>query len=85
MYNFYTDLPDLGLFALQQRFRAKELEELYIRYEQRSLIGKTRTQVSISSMFYVQIFRTNVISSAFSSCMFVVKAAEITFVRKIYT
>ena len=40
MYEFYTDLPDLGLFALQQRFRTKELEDLYIRYEQRSLIGE---------------------------------------------
>jgi hypothetical protein len=34
-------LPDLGLSALQQRFKTKELEDLYLRYEQRSLIGKT--------------------------------------------
>ena len=36
----YKELPDFGLFALQQRFRTRELEDLYIRYEQRSLIGK---------------------------------------------
>jgi len=39
--------------------------------------------VSISSTFYVQIFRTNVVSAAFSSCMYVVKAAETTFLQKI--
>ncbi len=39
-------------------------------------------KVSISSTFYVQIFHTNVVSAAFSSCMYVVKAAETTFVQK---
>jgi len=43
------------------------------------------TQVSISSMFYVQIFCTNVVSAAFSSCMYIVKAAEMTFIQKICT
>jgi len=33
-------------------------------------------------MFYVQIFRTNVVLAAFSSCMYIVKAAEMTFVQK---
>jgi len=41
--------------------------------------------VSISSMLNVQIFRMNVVLAAFSSCMYVVKAAEMTFVRKIRT
>jgi len=36
-------------------------------------------------MFCIQIFRTNVASAAFSSCMYVVKAAETTFVWKILT
>ena len=38
--------------------------------------------MSISSTLNVQIFYTNVVSAAFSSCMYVVKAAETTFVRK---
>jgi len=41
--------------------------------------------VSISSMFYVQIFRTNIVSAAFSSYMYIVKAAETTFVQNIRT
>jgi len=40
-------------------------------------------QPSISSTYYVRIFGMNVVSAAFFSCMFVVKAAETTFVRKI--
>jgi len=40
---------------------------------------------SISSTFYVQIVHTNVISAAFSSYMYIVKAAKTTFIRKICT
>ncbi len=39
--------------------------------------------MSISSTLNVQIFRTNVVWAAFSSCMYVVKAVKATFVRKI--
>jgi len=39
-------------------------------------------QVSISSTFYVRIFRKNIV---FSSYLYVEKAAETTFVRKIRT
>jgi len=42
-------------------------------------------QVSISSTLYARIFCQNIILAAFSSCMYVVKAAETTFVRKIRT
>jgi len=34
---------------------------------------------------YVRIFRTNVVSAAFFSYMYVVKAAETTFLRNIRT
>ncbi len=39
--------------------------------------------VSISSTFYARVFCTNVILAAFSSYMYVEKAAEAMFVRKI--
>jgi len=38
--------------------------------------------LSISLTLNAQIFRTNIISAAFSSYMYVVKAAETKFVRK---
>jgi len=47
--------------------------------------SKCRLPLPISSTFYVRIFCTNVILAAFSSCMYVVKASETTFVRKICT
>ena len=33
-------VPDFGLSYLQERFKAKDLEKLYLRYEQRAQIGK---------------------------------------------
>ncbi len=42
-------------------------------------------QVSISSTFYVCIFRTNVVLADFSSYVKIEKAAEMTFVQKICT
>jgi len=41
--------------------------------------------VSISSTFSLQLFCTNVVSAAFTTCMQLEKAAETTFVQKIHT
>ena len=36
----YNEMPDFGLTVLQNRFRAKNLEDQYKRYEQRILISE---------------------------------------------
>ena len=36
----YIEMPDFGLSILQNRFRTKNLENLYKRYEQRYLLSK---------------------------------------------
>ena len=36
----YIEMPDFGLGVLQSRFSAKNLENLYKRYEQRYLLSK---------------------------------------------
>ena len=36
----YNEMPDFGLSVLQSRFRAKNLEDQYKRYEQRILLSK---------------------------------------------
>ena len=37
----YNETPDFGLSVLQNRFRAKSLEDQYKRYEQRILLSKS--------------------------------------------
>ena len=36
----YIEMPDFGLSILQNRFRTKNLENLYKRYEQRYLLSE---------------------------------------------
>jgi len=49
--------------------------------EDPGLVGR-REQPSISSTLNTRVFRTNVISAAFSSYMYVEKSAKMMFVRK---
>lgn len=36
----FEEMPDYALECLQERFRGKDLEKLYQRYEQRAQLGK---------------------------------------------
>jgi hypothetical protein len=51
---------------------------------ERKNVGEIDPWCQFHQHLYVQIFCTNVVSAAISSYMYVVKAAETTFVRKIH-
>ena len=63
----FNEMPDFTLGVLQSRFSAKNLEQLYKKYEQRYQLSKSEQDQSHSFMYKLSYSGLQAISQFFSS------------------